>query len=218
RWLGDPAFTTIPAALTTKEYARKLAATIDPARATRSDQLADAIPLADESPQTTHFSVVDAAGMAVSNTYTLEQSYGSRIVVRGAGFLLNNEMGDFNWQPGYTDRQGVIGTPPNTIEPGKRMLSSQSPTIATRDGQIVLVTGSPGGRTIINTVLMVALNLLEFELDPRAAVDAPRLHHAWFPDRVVMEGAGFDAHPGVVDELRSWGHDVRRGKFSQGDA
>src|SRR5205807_684261 len=104
---------------------------------------------------TTHFSVLDRDGMAVANTYTLEQGFGSRVVVKGAGFLLNNEMMDFNWRPGVTDRQGAIGTEANQVAPGKRMLSSQTPTIVARDGKVLLVTGSPGSRTIINTVLCV---------------------------------------------------------------
>src|SRR5690606_7329762 len=121
-------------------------------------------------------------------TYTLEQGYGSKAVVPGAGFLLNNEMGDFNLVPGVTDASGLIGTEPNRIAPGKRMLSSMSPTIVMQDGRVRLVTGSPGGRTIPNTVLWVVLNVLEFGRSPREAVDAPRTHHAWFPDVLTLEG------------------------------
>jgi gamma-glutamyltranspeptidase/glutathione hydrolase len=132
-----------------------VARTIDPNRATPSESLAPELAIRDESPNTTHFSVIDREGMAVSNTYTLEASYGSRIVVRGAGFLLNNEMGDFNWHPGHTDRKGRIGTPANLIAPGKRMLSSQTPVIVTRDGRAVLISGTPGERTIINTMLSI---------------------------------------------------------------
>ncbi|MEX2186000.1 MAG: gamma-glutamyltransferase [Pirellulales bacterium] len=188
-YLGDGDFVKIPAQLTTKEYAQKLAAGIDADRATPSASLAAEIELAPESDHTTHFSIVDSEGMAVSNTFTLEQSYGSRVVVRGAGFLLNNEMGDFNWRPGYTDRQGNIGTKANLIAPGKRMLSSQTPTIVARDGKPVLITGSPGGRTIINTALCVVVNVCEFDMDLPAAIDAPRMHHGWFPDRVQIEAA-----------------------------
>ena len=152
--------------MTSKEYARTAR------RTNRSRQghpqrvtLAPEIQLAGESPETTHFSVVDAQGLAVSNTTTLEGSWGARIVVKGAGFVLNNEMGDFNWFPDTTDRRGRIGTPPNRIRPGKRMLSSQTPTIVARNGRPVLVTGSPGGRTIINTSLQMVLGIVEFELD-----------------------------------------------------
>src|SRR5581483_287654 len=182
RYLGDPAFTTVPSRLTTKDYARTLARNIDLHRATPSEELAKDIPLAPEGDSTTHFSVIDGDGMAVANTYTLERSYGSRIVVRGAGFLLNNEMIDFNWFPGVTTRDGTIGTEANQIFPGKRMLSSQTPTVVAKDGRVVLVTGSPGSRTIINTVLNVVVNVIDYGMGARQAVDAPRLHHAWFPD------------------------------------
>src|SRR4029077_1344413 len=167
----------VPPHLITKEYGKKLAASIDPKKATRSEALAPDIELVPEGECTTHFSVVDADGMAVANTYTLERSFGSGIVVKGAGFLLNNEMIDFNWFPGVTDRGGNIGTEANQIAPGKRMLSSQTPTIVAKDGKVYLITGSPGSRTIINTSLQVVLNVIDFNMTVRAAVDAPRLHH-----------------------------------------
>ncbi len=215
RHLGDGDFVAIPTHLTTKEYARNLAKSIDLARATRSEDLAKDIPLSNEGDSTTHFSVIDKDGMAVANTYTLERGYGSRIVVKGAGFLLNNEMGDFNWQPGVTNRQGTIGTPANVIAPGKRMLSSQTPTILAKDGKVVLITGSPGSRTIINTVLSIVVNVVDFEMDIGAAVAAPRLHHAWFPDAPRFEGTR--DFPEVISKLRSMGHDIG-GIGSQGDA
>jgi gamma-glutamyltranspeptidase/glutathione hydrolase len=214
RYLGDSDFVKIPPQLTTKEYARELANSIDLHKATRSEDLANDIPLANESDSTTHFSVVDSEGMAVSNTYTLERSYGSRVVVKGAGFLLNNEMMDFNWRPGFTNRAGTIGTEANTIAPGKRMLSSQTPTIVARGGRVVLITGSPGSRTIINTVLCVLVNTIDFEMDPRTAVDAPRIHHQWFPDVVRFEGVG--DHPALVKELQEMGHRIQGTR--QGDA
>jgi gamma-glutamyltranspeptidase/glutathione hydrolase len=214
RYLGDPAFARIPDHLVSKDYARRLAREIDRARATRSEDLAKDIPLSGEGDSTTHFSVIDKDGMAVANTYTLERSYGSRVVVKGAGFLLNNEMLDFNWQPGVTNRSGTIGTEPNQIAPGKRMLSSQTPTIVAKDGNVVLVTGSPGGRTIINTVLNVVLGVLEFDMDLRSAVDAPRLHHQWFPDELRFEGTR--DHREVVQRLQQMGHSVSGTK--QGDA
>jgi gamma-glutamyltranspeptidase/glutathione hydrolase len=218
RHLGDADFVEIPAHLTSKEYARQLAATIDRQHATPSDTLAKEIELSGDAPHTTHFSIIDSAGMAVSNTYTLEQAYGSRVVVRGAGFLLNNEMGDFNPRPGHTDRQGLIGTPANVIAPGKRMLSSMTPLIVTRNGRIVLVTGSPGGRTIINTVLSVTLNVLEFDMDLRGAVDAPRWHHAWFPDRARFEGSKDPKFADLVAGLRKLGHTIVESEEAQGDA
>jgi gamma-glutamyltranspeptidase/glutathione hydrolase len=215
RYLGDSDFVEVPIAkLTSKEYAAELAKTIDPKHATKSEDVARDIPLSPESENTTHFSVIDGSGMAVSNTYTLERSYGSGIMVRGAGFLLNNEMGDFNWFPGVTTRSGTIGTEPNQIAPGKRMLSSQSPTIVVKDGKVRIVTGSPGSRTIINTSLQIVLNVVEFDMNPREAVDAPRLHHAWFPDVARFEGTY--QYPEVVKTLEALGHTIQSTR--QGDA
>src|SRR5262249_43579230 len=160
-------------------------------------------------------STLDASGGAVALTYTLEEGYGCKAVVAGAGFLLNNEMGDFNLIPGRTDASGRIGTAPNLIAPGKRMLSSQAPTIVLNDGKVRLLPGSPGGRTIPNTVLWVVLNALEFGLPPRAAVDAPRTHHAWFPDVVTLEGHSWD--DATLASLRAMGHALRFTDI-QGDA
>jgi len=186
--LADPDFVPIPVdELTSKAFADQLASTMRE-RATPS---ADLAPFAIQTPEgdhTTHFSTIDDAGNAVALTYTLEESYGAKCVVAGAGFLLNNEMGDFNLIPDRTDTTGRIGTPANVIAPRKRMLSSQAPTLVLKDGQVRVVTGSPGGRTIPNTTLWVVLNLIEFGLDPRGAVDAPRTHHQWFPDRLILEG------------------------------
>ncbi len=214
RHLGDADFVKIPAHLTTKDYARKLAGGIDLKQATPSAGLAPDIPLKGEGDSTTHFSVIDADGMAVSNTYTLERSYGSGIVVKGAGFLLNNEMIDFNWFPGVTTRGGDIGTPPTRSLPASACFSSQTPTIVARDGKVVLVTGSPGSRTIINTSLQVVLNVLEFGMDLRSAVDAPRLHHQWFPDHSRFEGT--TEHAAAVEKLKAMGHKVYGTR--QGDA
>ena len=190
-YLADPAFAAVPENLVSKDYARQLSQQIDRRQAGSSEALAASrqIVLAPEGDHTTHFSVIDESGMAVANTYTLEHSFGSRVVVRGGGFLLNNEMGDFNWKPGRTDRDGTIGTAPNLVEPGKRMLSSQTPAIVTKDGRVVLVTGSPGGRTIVNTVLQVVLNVIEFDMDPAGTVDAPRIHHPWLPDQSFSSAA-----------------------------
>lgn len=215
RHLGDGDFVKIPAHLTTKEYAKKLAKHIDLKKATPSAKVAPEIKIFQEGTNTTHFSIIDKEGLAVSNTYTLEQSYGSRVVVRGAGFLLNNEMFDFNWRPGKTTTSGSIGTKANRIEPGKRMLSSQTPSIVARNGKVVLITGSPGGRTIINTVLCVVLNVIEFEMSIDKAVTAPRLHHAWFPDVANFEGIA--KHPQTIETMRMMGHRVRNTR-SQGDA
>jgi gamma-glutamyltranspeptidase/glutathione hydrolase len=216
-FLGDADFGPVPVArLMSKAHAASRARTIDSTRASSSLALAKGrIPVeVAEGDHTTHFSVVDRDGNAVSNTYTLEQGFGSGIVVGGAGFLLNNEMGDFNKKPGYTSTGGDIGTAPNLVAPGKRMLSSMSPVIVTRDGKLRLVTGSPGGRTIINTVFQIVLNVTAFGMDARSAVDAPRLHHQWLPDGTTVEADGVpDA---VLDALRRMGHTIRRGS-QQGD-
>jgi gamma-glutamyltranspeptidase/glutathione hydrolase len=204
RYLGDPTFNpTMPIdRLTSKPYAQQLRATIDPERASPSSPARFEWPA--QSNETTHISVVDANRNAVALTYTLEEAYGSGIVVPGAGFLLNNEMGDFNAGPGLTDVSGRIGTEPNLAAPGKRMLSSMSPTIVARDGTLVMVTGTLGGRTIINTVLLTILNVIDFGLNAQEAVDAPRFHHQWLPDRIVYERHGFS--PDTAALLQHRGH------------
>lgn len=186
--IGDPDFVPVPVGeLTSKSYADELARSIN-GRATPSAELAPFTIEPAEGDHTTHLSALDAGGGAAALTYTLEDSYGAKCVVAGAGFLLNNEMGDFNLIPGRTDARGWVGTPANQIAPRKRMLSSQSPTLLLKDGRVRVVTGSPGGRTIPNTALWVVLNLVEFGLDPATAVAAPRTHHQWFPDVLSLEG------------------------------
>lgn len=205
RYLGDPDFTQVPIArLTDKLYAGDVRFTIIPGRASKSAP--SDLALQHESDQTTHYSVVDANGMAVSVTYTLENGYGLGAVVPGAGFLLNNEMGDFNGKPGVTDTTGLIGTAPNVALPGKRMLSSMTPTIIARQGKLVAVVGSPGGRTIINTVLQVILNQIDFKMGIREAVDAKRFHHQWLPDRLYVERNGLPL--ATVDSLAAIGHPI----------
>jgi gamma-glutamyltranspeptidase/glutathione hydrolase len=214
-FVGDPNFNPdMPVdRLISKEHADWLRQGISPYMASVSDS--SSFNMAYESEETTHFSVVDSEGNMVSMTYTLEYGYGSRITVPGAGFLLNNEMGDFNPIPGRTTSRGLIGTVPNQIEPGKRMLSSMTPTIIAKDGKPVLAIGSPGGRTIINTVLQVVLNVIEHDMDVAEAVEAPRIHHQWLPDRTSFESYGFS-----LDTIRlyeSFGHTIAvRG--SQGSA
>lgn len=206
RYLGDPDFNReLPVErLTSKEYAAELRAGIDTERASASapDQFEWPV----ESKETTHLSVVDEARNAVSLTYTLEWGYGSGIVVPGAGFLLNNEMGDFNAAPGLTNEQGLIGTEANLAEVGKRPLSSMSPTILTRDGELFMVTGTPGGRTIINTVMQTILNVVDHGMNAQAAVDAGRVHHQWLPDVLFYERHGFSRDS--LNGLRSMGHTI----------
>lgn len=208
RHLGDPDFNPdLPVVrLTSKAHARELRAGIDLERASQSRP--DAFEWPVESPETTHFSVVDKDRNAVSLTYTLEWGYGSAIVVPGGGFLLNNEMGDFNAAPGLTNEEGLIGTPANLAQPGKRMLSSMSPTIVSRNGELFMVTGTPGGRTIINTVMQTILNVVDHGMNAQTAVDAGRIHHQWLPDRLVYEQHAFSLDS--LNGLRSMGHALER--------
>jgi gamma-glutamyltranspeptidase/glutathione hydrolase len=215
--IADPDVVEVPVSLlTSKAHADDLARTIGD-RATPSAALAPFQILGEEGSDTTHLSTLDSEGSAVALTYTLEEGYGAKAVVAGAGFLLNNEMGDFNLIPGHTDRTGRIGTTPNLIAGGKRMLSSQSPTIVLQGDRVKLVTGSPGGRTIPNTTLWVLLNVLEFGLDPRAAVDAPRTHHPWFPDVVTLESPAASWPEATRKALDDLGHAIHSGGV-QGDA
>lgn len=219
RHLGDPDFVDVPVALlTSKAHATRVAASIDLTKASSSLELGRDIVTAQpsEHDETTHFSVVDRGGLAVSSTYTLEGGFGSHVVVKGAGFLLNNEMGDFNKKPGETNAAGDIGTAANVIDPGRRMLSNMTPTIVTRNGKVVLVTGSPGGRTIINTVLTIVLGVTEYGLTGRQAVDLARMHHQWLPDTVSIEENGGPPSDAIA-ALEQMGHTVRR-RATQGDA
>jgi gamma-glutamyltranspeptidase/glutathione hydrolase len=218
RYLGDPDFVKMPIdKLTSKAYAKSLAATIDPMHASKSTELGKDIftqVATTEHEETTHFSVVDKAGNAVSNTFTLEGGFGSHVVVGGTGMILNNEMGDFNKKPGETNERGDIGTAANLIAPGKRMLSSMAPSVVTKDGKLFMVVGSPGGRTIINTVLEIILNGVDFGMDVRQAVDAPRFHHQWLPDSITFER---NAIPdSTLQRLQALGHAVKFGG-QQGD-
>src|ERR1700742_1417021 len=203
RYLGDPAFVKAPVStLISKDYADKLRTGINPDRATPWNDVTSASPAA-KGPNTTHFSVVDGKGNAVSNTYTLNFSYGVGLVAAGTGVLLNNELDDFTAAPGASNAYGLVGFASNLPGPGKRPLSSMSPTIVLRDGKPVLVTGSPGGSRIISTVLQVVVNVLDYHMDVEDAVAAPRLHHQWLPDEVRIEH-GFPDD--VVAKLRAMGH------------
>lgn len=187
-YMGDADFAQVPTAqLLDKQYIAGLMKDFDPARATPSDALKPATTPARESTQTTHYSVVDAAGNAVSITYTLNGLYGNGVTVPGAGFLLNNEMDDFTSKVGVPNDYGLIQGEANAIAPGKRPLSSMTPTVVLKDGKPFLVTGSPGGPTIINTVLEVITNVIDFDMTVTRAVDAPRFHHQWQPDTIRYE-------------------------------
>ncbi|MGH1362132.1 MAG: gamma-glutamyltransferase [Calditrichia bacterium] len=216
KYLGDPDFNPdMPIAkLISQKNGDELAATINETKATRSS--AESFVWANESEETTHYSVVDAAGNMVSNTYTLEYWYGSKIVLDGAGFIMNNEMGDFNPWPGHTDSTGLIGTDPNLVRPGKRMLSSMTPSIVTKDGKNMMAIGSPGGRTIINTVTQCILNVIDFDMNIFEAVNAPRFHHQWLPDYIYPEKAAFSADTEKL--LIEMGHRVNHRRNTIGRA
>tara|TARA_B110000196_G_scaffold61250_1_gene50968 strand:+ start:2552 stop:4234 length:1683 start_codon:yes stop_codon:yes gene_type:complete len=206
-YLGDPDFNEdMPLErLLSKEHAEDLRKTINLSKKSTSDPALFAEIY--ESDETTHFSVVDKAGNMVSLTYTLEFGYGSHIVVEGAGFLLNNEMGDFNEQPGVTNIKGEIGTPPNQIRPEQRMLSSMTPTIVAKDGIPLFATGTPGGKTIINTTMQTILNIVDHGMTIAEAIEAPRIHHQWLPDITTFEKRGISADTQATYE--SFGHEVR---------
>lgn len=188
KYLGDPDFVDVPVAgITSKSYAKELRKSINAERVTPGKEIAPGTPPGYESPETTHFSIVDKEGNVVSNTYTINFSYGSGIVVEGAGFLLNNEMDDFSAKPGFPNDDGLIGADANAIQPHKRMLSSMSPTIVLRDGDPYMVTGSPGGSRIITTTLQIILNVIDHEMNIQEAVISPRMHHQWLPDQVRIE-------------------------------
>jgi len=218
RYLGDPDFNPdMPISrLISKSYAEQVRRSISFNHVSPSDPVA--MSEAYESTETTHYSVVDPAGNAVVVTYTLEDGYGSKIVAEGTGFLLNNEMGDFNPWPGRTDSTGKIGTAPNLVKPGKRMLSSMTPTIVAQNGKPYLLVGSRGGRTIINTVLQVIVNTIDFDMDVAEAIAAPRIHHQWLPNVLHIEEFGTTKDSQRLLEMMGHRVQVSRSSRSQGSA
>ncbi|WP_458525427.1 gamma-glutamyltransferase [Onishia taeanensis] len=203
-YLGDTDFVAVPLeGITSKAYASELRDGISLDEATPSATLAPGNPLPYESNETTHFSITDGNGLAVSNTYTINFSYGSGIVVDGAGFLLNNEMDDFSAKPGVPNAYGLIGGEANKVEPGKRMLSSMTPTIVKKDGKNFLITGSPGGSRIITTTLQVLMNVIDHDMNIQSAVSAPRIHHQWLPDEIRIEDG---ISPDTIALLEAKGH------------
>lgn len=206
-YLGDTDFVKVPVqGLISKKYAKDLIKSIDE-NATLSKTIRAGEAPKYESSETTHFSIADKYGNVVSNTYTLNFSYGSGIVVEGAGFLLNNEMDDFSAKPGVANAYGLIGGESNKIEPNKRMLSSMSPTIVKKSGKNFMVTGSPGGARIITTTLQVISNVIDHKLNVLAAVSAPRMHHQWLPDKIRVE-EGFS--PDTINLLEEKGHKISK--------
>jgi len=212
--LGDPDYYDVPAEwLMSKAYARQLAAGIDMKRARPSSDVAPGVPPAYESPDTTHFSVIDRDGNVVSNTTTLNFSFGSGIAVTGAGFLLNNEMDDFSAKAGVPNAYGLIGHEANEIDSGKRPLSSMTPAIVLDDGRAWFATGSPGGSRIITTVLQMIVNVIDHDMNIAEAEAAPRMHHQWLPDVLQLE-SGFS--PDTIRILEARGHDIAATQWSMG--
>ena len=203
-YLGDPDFYHVPVkGLLDPAYIRSRRATIDPDHTTPSDQLGPGRPSGIESTETTHYSIVDADGNAVAVTYTINNGYGSGVTVPGLGFLLNDEMDDFAAKPGAPNMFGLVQGESNAIQPGKRPLSSMTPTIVLRDGKPFLVLGAPGGSRIITAVLQVMLNVIDFGMNVQDAIDAPRVHHQWKPDRLDIERG---ISPDTIALLRRRGH------------
>ena len=206
-YLGDPDFVDVPVkALTSKDYAAKIGEGISLNRATPSATIKPGKLAPYESDQTTHFSIVDKDGNAVSNTYTLNFSYGSGMTAAGTGVLLNNEMDDFSAKPGVPNAYGLIGGEANAVEPGKRPLSSMSPTIVLKDGKPFLVTGSPGGSRIITTTLQVISNMIDHGMNVAEATHAARIHHQWLPDEIRVEDDGLSRD--TVAALEAKGHTI----------
>lgn len=209
-YLGDPDFFKVPVSgLLRREYIEHWRNSIDRERATPSDSIKPGNPAREESAETTHFNIVDAQGNAVALTYTLNGGYGNGVTVPGLGFLLNNEMDDFSAKPGSPNLFGLIQGESNAIQPGKRPLSSMTPTIVVKDGKPFLLVGAPGGSRIITAVMQVILNIIDFKMNPQDAVDFPRIHHQWLPDRLEFETG---VSPDTLALLQSKGHNVEVSK------
>ena len=209
QYLGDPDFVKVPVkSLIARGYAAERMKTFDPLHATNSRTIGAGEANTYESPETTHFTVVDASGMVVTNTYTLNDGYGAGLSVTGAGFILNNEMDDFTAKPGVPNIYALIQGESNAIAPNKRPLSSMTPAIVLKDGKFAFAIGSPGGPTIINTVLQVILNVIDFDMNIQEAIDAPRFHHQWLPDEIFWERNGMNPDTRMI--LQSMGHAFRK--------
>ena len=210
-WMGDPDFVDMPIdGLLDPAFMQARMSDVDPNRITPSDSVSHGMPAGAESMETTHYSVVDADGQAVSVTTTINSAYGSKVVVDGAGFFLNNEMDDFSLKPGVPNQFGLLGSERNAVAPNKRMLSSMTPTIVEDpDGRLQLVIGSPGGSTIITTVFQVIMNVIDHEMDIEQAITAPRFHHQWRPETVWLERHGFPQDLQKNLESRGWSLNVR---------
>lgn len=206
QYLGDPAFYQIPSRLLDETYLAKRRETITMGHASNSQLVGPGLPYSHESNQTTHFSVCDHEGNMVALTYTLNTNFGSKLVVRGAGFLLNNQMDDFALKPGHPNTYGLVGAEANKVEPGKRMLSSMAPTLVLKNQKPFLILGSRGGSKIITTVAQVILNMTRFGLNPVEAVNQPRAHHQWLPDKITLEKNSYSVK--VKQTLIRYGHNI----------
>ena len=216
-FLGDADFVKVPVeGLIAKKYAAELAKSIDPDHATPSSKIKAGKPLGPESTETTHFTVIDAEGNVVTNTYTLNGGYGSGATARGTGVLLNNEMDDFTSKPGVPNAYGLLQSENNAIAPRKRPLSAMTPTIVLKDGKVWFAIGSPGGPTIINTVLQVIVNIVDFGMNIQQAIDSPRFHHQWMPDRIQFEPMGVNRDTRAALERK--GHTFAEKAGNMGDA
>ena len=205
--LGDEDYYPVPKDwLLSKEYSKEIFGKISEEAISSEKIVAGNPKLYKESEETTHYSVYDGNGNAVSTTTTINSGYGSKVVVDGAGFLLNNEMDDFSVKPGFANQFGLIGSKANSIEPGKRMLSSMTPTIILKDGFPFLIAGSPGGSTILTVVLQVILNCIDFRMDIQEAINQPRFHHQWIPDQIDFEEFGMTED--VKENLLKRGHKI----------
>ncbi len=210
-YLGDPDFVDIPVdTLLSEDYLQERMKNFSFSHATPSSSIEHGQILGYESMETTHYSIVDAKGNAVSVTTTLNGAYGSKLYVEELGFFLNNEMDDFSAKPGVPNMFGLIGAEANAIEPGKRMLSSMTPTIVEKNGNLFMVLGSPGGSTIITSVMQTILNIAEYDMTMQEAVNAPRFHHQWLPDEILFEPNSFD--PEVLATLKKKGYDFNEGE------
>ena len=205
--LGDPDYYEVPTeALIDENYNKKRFSNIKKHKKTASSEVMEGDVAPYESPETTHFSVVDPAGNAVALTTTLNGGYGSSVMVKGAGFFLNNEMDDFSAKPGVPNIYGLIGSEANAIAPGKRMLSSMTPTIVEKEGALFLVTGTPGGATIITTVFQSIINVIDFKMGLQEAINAKKTHSQWLPDILFIENGGISAE--VQLDLEKRGHSI----------
>ena len=206
-YLGDIDFINVPVdSLIAASYTKKRMSSFSWDKATKSSEVSHGAILGHESDQTTHYSIVDQFGNAVSVTTTLNTGYGSKVLVKGAGFFLNNEMDDFSAKPGVPNVYGLVGSKANAIAPEKRMLSSMTPTIVEKDGKLKMVLGTPGGSTIITSVLQNIINIVDYKMGMQESVNKARFHHQWLPDNIRMETNGFNSN--TKDNLKALGYEL----------